>query len=292
MIILSGYPQDVVIPRVSRPAVVMGSAETVVRARELDSILPIKIAVGDLPWRAPELGPFDFWMCANSEWPLPWRKKDQKIIASTNVGVVLVSIVSVANLRSEQVSGCIESIRARSESQRPQLRFIDTAHASGHTCEPHCSICVARQAMGLEFSIQECLKMSANLDTLPFGGGDTVALHGFALAILMGANPIYLSGIEIPMRAGDYTYIHGRHQPLRNIDTIYGQIRDIIRPRDPNTTSVLGETIDCILADFGALTSIANELGIRVVLLSETSRLRGIKGIEFGDFGPDCPSVY
>ena len=47
------------------PGIVMGTAPSLKRlkGKVFDGI---RIGVGDAPWRAPELGPFDYWVCSNS----------------------------------------------------------------------------------------------------------------------------------------------------------------------------------------------------------------------------------
>jgi hypothetical protein len=53
----------------SKPGLVLGSAPTVRRVRSM-KFDGVRIGVGDMPWRAPEFGPYDYWVTANQHFEL------------------------------------------------------------------------------------------------------------------------------------------------------------------------------------------------------------------------------
>ncbi|QTL97706.1 hypothetical protein GM661_06755 [Iocasia frigidifontis] len=98
-----------------------------------------------------------------------------------------------------------------------------------------------------------------------YSPGNTVAIHVLAFAIILGCNPIYLQGIEIPVYK--HEYIHR------------GESKTCIS----DEKSVFYQCIPRILADFKYLIDLAYANSIEVYNLSRTSTLNKINNLKYKD---------
>lgn len=100
-------------------------------------------------------------------------------------------------------------------------------------------------------TIQEELMSHSGHDK-KYGAGDTVALHMIAVSIILGLNPICISGVELDYRKG---YVH---------------------PSLGNPTESFENCLDRVMSDFSIICESAKRLGIRLINLSKDSRLSGL----------------
>lgn len=262
-----------------RPAVVMGSAPSVATPERSMPDDALRIGLGDLPWRAPELGPYDYWVTANTVWPRPWQRRDRRQVARAPVRCILLSTVAFTNSPVDQAAQDAHRLAERwSNEESPRLVMFESRHLGNTLCSPRAGCCEAAEVMGRPEPIQESLQPL--LPGPQYSTGDTVALHGFALAVLLGATPIFLTGIEIPKRSSDYTHIHGDLDP--SIWRLRHMARRAVRaiaPAQSNELSVFAPGFTKTLEDFRSITAVAETLGLVVYNTSSTSSLRDVPGI-------------
>ena len=258
------------------PALVMGSSPTV----KVVSSLPfngIKIGVGDMPVRAPELGPYDYWVCANTYYPLPWNKKHRKDILKSSA-TTLIATMSVQHSDASEM----KKINALSQlSDIGSVVLYDQRHFFGQTCNPPQVCCRIFQEFSLRNSIQEMLSQLACDQKPTYSEGATVALHGYAFAVLLGANPIYIAGVDLPTTSKAYrAYRHWFLPHESKLRMFLRRARDFFD--DGEKLSDFGNAgLDQILLDFKQIAAVATSLNIKTYSLSELSPLNNVAGIKY-----------
>lgn len=261
----------------SQPSLVMGSAPSVKNAKKISNSIT-KIAVGDLPWRAPEIGKFSYWVTANNIFPIPWNENHYNIIRKVNIPT-LISCVALSE------SSYVKSINRdklkmlEKMMSLPNIIPYDSVHSAFNS-----SRCSFKEDLKVGPSIQDLIATLNLFNSTSYSSGHTVAIHGFALAVLLRSNPIYLCGIEIPQTMNKYKYINNLKR-LNYSDETYSQYTKRLLK---NYSSYIGrkfntdfayKTFDKIIEDFTNLSKIANTLGIEVINLSPKSSLTKVRGI-------------
>lgn len=261
---------------VNKPALVMGSSPTV----EVVSNFPfdgIKIGLGDMPVRAPEFGPYDYWVCANSYYPLPWNEKHRKDIEKSGARTLIASMSTLHSTDSE--SSKFNSLEKFFESDFNVL--YEQRHFHKSTCNPQKICCAVSARFELGKPIQELLGSLVSSDVPAYSEGATVALHGYALAVLLGANPIYIAGVDLPVTSKKYrSYKHWFLPHENKAKKLIRLLRDLLD--DGAKLSDFGKAgLDKILMDFDSISKIAEMSGIVTYSLSEQSTLNGLDNITF-----------
>jgi len=134
-------------------------------------------------------------------------------------------------------------------------------------------------------SIQEQLRQLTGIE---YSEGHSVFFHGVALAILLGARPIYIAGVDLPFAQSEYTHIPAitnipngsgwqrlRGKAFEIKQSICQAFGWIVR-RDE---SVFNDGKSDILSDLSALAKAAKIGGSELVNLSPTSLLSQVDGI-------------
>jgi hypothetical protein len=272
----------------SRPALVIGSAPSIKGIKKFE-FNGIRIGVGDMPWRAPKLGHYDYWVTANSEFPKPWFDRHFKLLRESRAHI-LISSVSVADesLKFED----IEPELSRNLNVDWITVFDQRHFGLGHALTENLNCCKFSNFYGAGPAIQDLLsEKSTNFNTC-FSEGSTVALHGYALAVLLNCNPIFIAGVDLPILARDYKSYKNYK---RFGETFRNKIRRLINEfqLEANAVSAFGnEDRLQILEDFKLIESIASEFGIKSYVLSEKSELNNLAGFTFFDIRNPKKSEY
>ncbi len=136
----------------SRPALVMGSSPTV----KVVSNFPfdgIRIGVGDMPVRAPEFGPYDYWVCANSYYPLPWNSEHQRDIENSGAKTLIASMSVLHSNDPDKVK--FDALREIFRSNSHIL--YEQRHFNQLQCDPRKICCEVSGKFELGQTIQELL---------------------------------------------------------------------------------------------------------------------------------------
>jgi len=256
---------------------VMGSAPSVEIVKNLQ-FSGIRIGVGDMPWRAPELGPYDFWVTANTEYPLPWKKRDLRDITRANCKFLLSSASVAAKGTNTQYAAKILGELTSSKN----YVYYSQRHFFGKDCSPPGKCCLIAKEIDFGTSIQEIVNKLIGETGPAYSEGSGVAIHGFALAIILKLNPIYILGVEIPRTEAEYlSYKNWKRRNESLVKKFRRWMRLSFSKYFNRDSDFGGDTYPIIINDFTNLVKLANSLGIEVISLSTTSPLNHIQGIVF-----------
>jgi len=259
----------------NRPALVMGSSPTV----KVVSNFPfdgIRIGVGDMPVRAPEYGPYDYWVCANSYYPLPWNKKHRKDIEDSGARTLIASMSVLHSNEPDEVK--FEAVAEIFKSSSNIL--YEQRHFHKLPCDSRKLCCEVSAKFKLGRTIQELLGQLVQNSNPMYSEGATVALHGYALAVLLRANPIYIAGVDLPTTTKSHrSYRHWfrPHESLpRKVIRLFRDWRD-----SGKKLSDFGNAgLENILEDFRLISEVAHSLNLTTISLSEKSSLNVLEHIK------------
>ena len=253
------------------PGLLLGSAPTAVQVKNFH-FNGFRIGIGDMPWRAPELGPFEFWLASNGYYPLP-----QKVLHSWQIRRRSKYFVfSGAFLqRTKNPNRVINKLR--SSSKCSSFVTFDERHFENELCENLSNCC----AFALEFNnfptIQEQLSKVSGYKTDNYPDSHTAATYGLALTILLGLNPIFISGIELPRKLENYTWYKAWKSPT----PIHSLRNYLLRLRNPQKANDIGEGFTTTMEAFQIIVNCAVKLGVKIYCLSESSELLKVSGISY-----------
>jgi len=238
----------------------------------------IKIGVGDVPWRAQNLGPFNYWVCANTYFPIPWEPKHRKAIDDTKCKILIAT--NVVNNYQENLEGVLSKLEELNRESK--FIFFDQKHFGNKNCKPEAPCCKFYSKLNFQTTIQETInQMFQESDGPAYSIGLTVAIHGYALAILFRLNPIYLIGIELPEKLADYKAYRNWKMPVEKFRSKMKRLVLQNIPFMPQRNIDFTGRREEMLEDFRRLSEIASKLGIETISLSKTSPLNQIDKIKF-----------
>jgi hypothetical protein len=256
---------------------VLGSAKSVVEIRKYDNS-GIKIGIGDLPWRDPSLVPFYYWITANSIYPVPWNSAHFRQLIKSNTKVLISSVSAESSqfkLNNAQIS--LQQLNISTD-----LTVYDVRHFGGKPCQPERNCCKFASTFIKSKSIQELINEPNHSSVPLYSTGSTVALHGYALAVLLRCNPIFLCGIEIPTVQKNYSYHKNWKMPDETFPNKFRRlIYNLYKGKRFTPSPFAGETFNQIISDFQAIAGFANDIGIDTFVTSKSSSLNLVDGITF-----------
>ena len=102
-----------------------------------------------------------------------------------------------------------------------------------------------------------------------YGAGDTVGVHMVALSVILGLNPIYVSGIDL-----DYTngYFNNDFEGEEGTLRLGMRLEERIKMGMDNINRV-PELIDRIIMDMGIINESAKKMGVKIYNTNKESRL-------------------
>jgi hypothetical protein len=261
------------------PALIVGSAPNI---RKIKGKLfnGVKIGVGDVPWRAPELGPFKYWVSANTLYPMPWKKKDKRAWLNSKSHLLLSSASVVqSNLDWLAIQHELKALALIND-----ITFYDQRHFDGKPCEPSQNCCKFSKELISDLPIQQLLSQEIGEVNPAYSSGSTVALQGLALALILQYNPVYIIGVELPKTFGNYKTYKNYKMPNEKIWAFIKRHIKYFLPHYKYSTNIdFANNYGQIIQDFQSIIEIAGKLGIRVISLSKTSPLNDLHGVEVGD---------
>ncbi len=231
-----------------------------------------------MPARAKKMGPYNYWVCANTYYPLPWITKDFKDIQNSN-SITLIASMSICNSDTNPEK-MFPALKAA--SNLPNIILYDQRHFEGKNCSPKDLCCSVSKNLVQGPSIQELLGKLIGKSSPIYSEGSTVALHGYALAVILRANPIYLVGIELPVKYKNYKSYRNFYRRHENIaQKILRILRDQVFASKNRATDFGRAGQQKILEDFESISAVAETLGISTFSLSKSSPLNQVAGINY-----------
>jgi hypothetical protein len=264
-------------------AIIMGSAPSLKVMNNYKDLDGTRIGIGDVPWRTPEFGPFNFWVAANPYYPLPWHPVHMKHIRNAKTNFLLSS-AAFGNVKFDgwlNISNKISKL-----SKNNSFTFYDQRHFDRNLCSTQNACCKFYKEFISDLTIQELLGKEIGSKGPAYSQGDTVALHALALAILLRKSPIYLIGIEIPLTFKNY--YHYKDYKMWG-EGVTGYIKRQVKRRVKhyaNQFPAASHSPIRIFQDFQKIIKIALDLEIEIISLSSTSPLNFIEGVKFISVNP------
>ena len=262
-----------------QPAHIFGSAPSVRNAKKMP-LIGIKIGIGDMPWRAPEFGPYNYWVTSNTWFPLPWNKKHNKIIENTRAKVLISSIC--ANSENEKdnlnlIISVFEKLSVFSNVVLYDHRHISSKYCDNYKDEP---CCILSKHFNLGNTIQDMLAAFTN-GNCKINISTSAVVNSLILAILLGCNPIYIHGIEIPQKMSEYKY----YKNWKNTNGIKHRVVLLLQQYLPFyrslKTDFSGEYKKELLNIFSLIGKTAAQSKIQIFSTSETSPINQLSGYNY-----------
>ena len=261
-----------------KKCLILGGAPSIsnIDYKNFDGII---ISMGDVPIRLQDESNINYWINANSEFPLPDidyeainKVKNTTLLVAHSVGRKLDYDVIGSKLKINWFEYDQRHFGGRPCNKQSDYRFDlqEEQECCGHIGNT---------------TIQEYLQ--EKYDTIcHYSTASTVAIHALSLAIILGCKIIYIGGVEIPINQKDYNY-YGRNS-----------IIDIVRELKKGVTiakikflftvalnlkikSVFYPDIPEILKDFEYLNNLCRHNDISLFNLSETSILKKIPNFQY-----------
>lgn len=188
------------LPTINGPAMVMGSAPSLLDV-SIENFRGYKIGVGDLPVRMGDRLHFDYWVTANSHFPLPWLRSHQRSMEEGRYTSLVMATSAMSSLSYRNGTRLLN--KAHLWPQDPKIVVYDQRHETS-SCQPLAGCCAFSHAVGARAPTIQ--KMFEDQSGIRYEGSHSVAFHGIALALLLGASPVYVAGVELPVLKKDYLY--------------------------------------------------------------------------------------
>jgi hypothetical protein len=241
----------------------------------------------------------DYYISANDLFPIPDVKFHLEIINNLPKTIFLFSdSVIYSNYYTKNNEYLDDNIKSR-------WFMYDQRHFNKQKCIPESICCHLLKEPNREITIQEYISKKFGV-TNHYSVGSTIAIHAFALALIMGCNPIIFNGVEIPitykkkwssnskadsvLKKTNENFIDSL--PISKFQKIIKKLPESIKivlknihnPKKiflDSKKSVFLEDIASIMCDFQFLTDIASSNNIEVLVSSKTSSLNNVIGIKY-----------
>ncbi len=261
-----------------KKCLILGGAPSIgnIDYKNFDGII---ISMGDVPIRLQDECNVDYWINANSEFPIP--DVDYEAINKVENATLLIAHSVVRKLDYSVI--------------RKKLKInwfeFDQRHFEGRSCndqfdyrfdlkeKQECCSYIG------DTTIQEFLQEKYNT-ICHYSTASTVAIHALSLAIILGCKTIYIGGVDIPINQKDYNY-YGNNSI---IDILRGSGLRVTKAAIKNfftvalnlkIKSVFYPDIPEILKDFEYLNNLCKSNDINLYNLSKTSSLKKIPNFKY-----------
>lgn len=276
-----------------KPCLVAGNAPTIMNF-PYSEFNGVYIAMGDGPLRLNKYFKANYWVNANDEFPVP----------EEHLGIIN-KFDDTTFIFSDSVAYSIKR-RINPDFLRKSLKVnwfsYDQRHFNAMPCkDKNLKCCKLLSIYPGRLTIQEFIQKRYETEN-HYSTASTVAIHALAFAIIMGCNPIYLQGIELPVMKRDYVYAKGtiidfisgtkhylnKWYKIFNPFAVFRSIRRFtikllikIGLIEDKEKSYFYNDLDQILSDFEYLVDLAKTNGMSVINLSNTSSLNNITGLKY-----------
>ena len=263
-----------------KKCLILGGAPSIhsIDYRNFDGII---ISMGDVPMRLQNQCSVDYWINANSVFPIP--DVDYEVINKFKNTTLLFAHTILRKLDYSVIKSKLKvtwfEYDQRHFGSQPCNNQIDSRFYLNEKQE--CCDCIG------PITIQEFLQEKYN--TIEhYSTASTVAIHALSLAIILGCKTIYIGGVEIPIDEKDYNYYgsdsiidmfkdeYGRWKISKfKLKTFFSMIFNI------KIKSTFYQDMPEILKDFEYLNNLCRRNDINLFNLSETSNLKKISNFKY-----------
>jgi hypothetical protein len=239
-----------------KPCLVAGTAPTIINF-PYDRFKGVYLTCGNHGLCSKELFQADYWVNAA---PMPIPEIHWKSINSFSKTTFIFADSVVYSCRPTMID--LNFLR---EKLTVNWFAYDQRHFGHQPCKNKLNCCRLIDLYPERDTLQEVIQKRYHVDH-HYSSASTVAIHTLAFALLLGCNPIYLQGIELPVHKDDC--IHYGDKPSNQVsDKKSGFFINIVQ----------------ILKDFKYLVTVACENNIEIYNLSRTSPLNQISNLKYKD---------
>jgi hypothetical protein len=147
-------------------------------------------------------------------------------------------------------------------------------------CDPRKICCDVSGKFELGQTIQELLGQLIQNPNPAYSEGATVALHGYALAVLLRANPIYIAGVDLPTTTKSHRSFRHWFRPHESLPRKVIRLFRDWRDSGKKLSDFGNAGLENILMDFRLISEIAHSLNLTTISLSEKSSLNVLEHIK------------
>ena len=293
--------QNIVNLHENMPCVIIGGSPNF-KNFDYQSFRGIKIATGSVAIRLNNICKFDYWVNSNNEFPIPEVPFHLEIINSFKDYTFVLSDTAAYNSLWKKDKKFLE------DNILPNWLTFDERHFHKEQCvkKKNCCNILNENLINDQYkTIQEFVAELYGSSEFPKQGG-TVAEYGLALALILGCNPIYIQGVDLPLSKSDYIAYHETGDAFANevftktkkyisrkyfiyyitkfkfypyYLSIKNKFKNLI-----SRNSIFFEDYDKIMSNFQILSNIAKIKNKNIFILSQISNLNKIEGFSYYDY--------
>lgn len=282
-----------------KPCVIIGGSDNF-KNFDYQKFTGIKIATGSVAIRLKNICKFDYWINSNNEFPIPEIPFHLEIINNFKNYTFILSDTAAYNILWKKDKKFLE------KNILPNWLTFDERHFRKEQCKKKQNCCdiLKNNLINEEYkTIQEFVaKLYGSLE-FPKQGG-TVAEYGLALALILGCNPIYIQGVDLPLHdhqpyyetkdtfanevfAKTKKYISRKYLVyyLKNFYfypywvSMQNKIKSFFSKK-----SIFFQDYNRIMNNFQILSNIAKTKNKKIFILNKSSNLNKIEGFVYQDY--------
>jgi hypothetical protein len=207
---------DIINKHLNKPCLIVGPGPTMANF-PYDKFKGVIISVSDSAIRGKDLFTPNYWVSSNSHFPVPEIDLHLEIINSFSNTTFLFAQTELYGLLWDKSQNYLN------KNLKINWLMYDERHFNGYKCVPNkkcCSLISNREGF---FTIQELVsKIYKHVQVAKQGG--TVFEYAFCLSLILGCNPTYIQGIDIPGEDKKKLDIKNNLGFLDNLQKIFGNI--------------------------------------------------------------------
>jgi hypothetical protein len=175
----------------NEPCVIVGPGPTMLDFpyKDFDGTI---ITIGDAALRGRDILVPDFWVCSNSHFPVPEINYHLDIINSFNETIFVFAESELYGLLWKK------SDEYLNKNLKINWLMFDERHFNGKSCFPRKQCCDLIKTRSGVHTIQELVSKIFKSKEVAKQGG-TVFEYALCLSLILGCNPIYIQGVDLPI---------------------------------------------------------------------------------------------
>lgn len=258
----------------NKPCLIAGNAPTVANF-PFDKFKGIYILCNEGPRLLRKLVSPNYWVSANYDFPVP--QKHLKIINSIKDYIFIFADTAIYWQKY------IYDYNFLKENLKIPWFGFDDRHFGHKKCEPLQNCCGLVDLYPNRVTLQEFMEHHFGLENARQETG-TIIVYSLMFAILMGCSPIYLQGVELPLRTKDYGQHYNATFRLMAQDFCLILKAHLDEWLHGEAHSHIFYSLKPTLSHFENMANLCHKLGIEIYNLSPTSTLNKVKSLPYLDY--------
>ena len=254
------------------------------------------ITFGDTILRGEKFFKANYWIASNNEFPVPNYDPHLKIINYfLDTTFIFSDTALYNNLWTYDENFLIDNLKVN------WVKF-DERHFKGQHCVPKNKCCELLKENPNRKTIQEIVSQFFN-SKIVVSEGYTVAVYALCFALIMGCNPIYIQGVDLPFYKNEYTYFTNKDVDKMKFETKKFIRRQLYLKNSKKNLlsrlikkiykilnfgfkkeSVFNDDFEFIINSFDEYFRVARKKNVKIFYLNSESNLSKCKNIDFLDY--------